>query len=119
MHKYGYCLRARPVVAQKLLVRGQHFLSIAIKSNAGWLSIAGEVNSDELYQFVHCQLLSHLKPSYGSNEHSIAVMVNDVDGIVSMIEFSAVVILFLPPYPILTLSNHFSKLKKTNGLSRR
>ena len=52
MHKYGYCLRARPVVAQKLLVRGQHFLSIEFKSNAGWLSIAGEVNSDELYQFV-------------------------------------------------------------------
>ena len=63
------------------------------------------MNSTSLYS----QLLPHLKPFDGSNEHSIVVMdnasIHHVDGIVSMIEVGAMVI-FLPPYPLSTLSNH-------------
>lgn len=122
MGKYGYSWRGRPAVAQKLLVRGQHLSSIAIMSNAGLLdclTVTGGVNSDEFYQFIRCQLLPHLKPFDGSNEHSIVVMdnasIHHVDGIVSMIEEVGAMVMFLPPYspdfnPIELL---FSKLKRT------
>ena len=37
IRNYGYGVRGKPPVAQKLLVRGQHFSSIAIMSTAGVL----------------------------------------------------------------------------------
>ena len=122
MRKYGYSWRGRPAVAQKLLVRGHHLSSIAIMSNTGLLdclTVTGGVDGDEFYQFVHGQLLPHLKPFDGSNEHSIVVMdnatIHHVDGIVNMIEEVGAMVMFLPPYspdfnPIEAL---FSKLKKT------
>ena len=111
MRKYGYSWRGKPAVAQKLLVRGHHLLSIAIMSNAGLLdclTVTGGVDGDEFYQFVHGQLLPHLKPFDSSNEHSIVVIDNatiqHVDGIVNAIEEVGAMVMFLPllTHPILT-----------------
>ena len=122
IRKYGYSWRGRPAVSHKLMVRGEHLSSIAIMSNAGLLdclTVAGGVDGDEFYQFVHCQLLPHLNPFDGTNKHSIVVMdnasIHHVDGIVDMIEQVGAMVIFLPPYspdfnPIELL---FSKLKKT------
>ena len=68
--KYGYRWRGRPVVAQKLLVRAQHLSLIAIMNTAGLLdcvTVTGAVDGDTFYQFVHRQLLPHLKPFDGTN----------------------------------------------------
>ena len=85
------------------------------------LIVTGGVDGNEFYQFVHSQLLPHLKPLNfdGSNEHSIVVMddatIHHVDGIVNMTEEVGAMVMFLLPYspdfnPIEAL---FSKLKKT------
>ena len=49
IRKYGYGVRGKPPVAQKLLVRGQHFSSIAIMSTARVLDfqvVTGAVTGD-------------------------------------------------------------------------
>ena len=60
--KYAYGWRGKPIVAQKLLVRGQHLSTIAFMSTAGLLdcaTITGGVNGDVFYEFVHSKLLYH------------------------------------------------------------
>ena len=50
--KYGYGWREKPVLAHKLLVRGQHFSTIAFMSTAGLLdcaTVTGRVNGDMFY----------------------------------------------------------------------
>ena len=50
--KYGYGWRGKPVLAHKLLVRGQHFSTIAFMSTAGLLdcaTVTGRVNGDMFY----------------------------------------------------------------------
>ena len=49
VRKYEYGVRGKPPVAQKLLVRGQHFSSIAIMSTAGVLDfqvVTGAITGD-------------------------------------------------------------------------
>ena len=65
--------RGKPVLAHKLLVRGQHFSTIAFMSTAGLLdyaTVTGGVNGDVFYEFVHSKLLYHLNPFNGSNSQS-------------------------------------------------
>lgn len=52
IQKYGYGVRGQPPVAQKLLVRCQHFLSIAIVSTSGILDfqvVTGAVTLKSLH----------------------------------------------------------------------
>ena len=127
MRKYGYSWRGRPAVAQKLLVSGQHLSSIAIMSTAGLLdcvTVTGAVDGDTFYEFVHRQLLPHLKPFDGTNEQSIVVMdnasIHHVDGIVDMIQEVGAMVMFTPPHTLLTsiqLKSYFqSSRKPSNGL---
>ena len=103
MRKYGYSWRGTPAVAQKLLVRGQHLSSIAITSTAGLLdcvTVTGAVDGDTFYEFVHRQLLAHLKPFDGTNEQSIVMdnaSIHHVDGIVDMIQGVGAMVMFIPP----------------------
>ena len=51
IRKYGYGWRGKPIVAHKLLVRGQHLSTIAFMSTAGLLdcvTVSGGVNGDVL-----------------------------------------------------------------------
>ena len=73
-------------------------------STAGLLdchTVTGGVDGDVFYQFVHCQLLPHLKPFDGTNEQSIVVMdnasIHHIDGIVDMIQQVGALVMFLPP----------------------
>ena len=122
IRKYGYGWRGKPIVAHKLLVRGQHLSTIAFMSTAGLLdcvTVSGGVNGDVFYEFVHSKLLYHLNPFNGCcNSQSIVIMdnasIHSVEGIVEMIQQVGAIVLFLPPYspdynPIEAL---FSKVKK-------
>ena len=122
MRKYGYSWRGRLTVAQKPLVRGQHLSSISIMSTAELLdcvTMTGAVDGDTFYEFVHKQLLPHLKPFDGTNEQLNVVMdnasIHHVDGIVEMIQEVGAMVMFIPPYSpdFNTIEELFSKLKKT------
>ena len=55
MRRYAYSWRRKPVVAQKLLVRGRHLSAIAIMSTVGVLDcqlVYGAVDGSVLYRFV-------------------------------------------------------------------
>ena len=70
IRKYGYGVRGKPPVAQKLLVRGQHFSSIAIMSTAGVLDsqvVTGTATGDVFEQFVQYSILPNLMPFNGTN----------------------------------------------------
>ena len=120
--KPPYGVRGKPPVAQKLLIRGQHFSSIAIMSTAGILDfqvVTGSVTGDVFKQFVQNSILPLLMPFNGTNKHSIVVMdnasIHHVHGITELIQGVGAIPLFLPPYspdfnPIEEL---FSKLKTT------
>lgn len=117
IRKYGYGVRRKPPVAQKLLVRGQHFSYIAIMSTAQ--VVTGAVTGDVFEQFVQYSILPHLMPFNGTNQHSIVVLdnasIHHVDGITELIQGVGAIPLFFPPYspdfnPIEEL---FSKLKTT------
>jgi len=61
--KYGYGWRGKPIVSQKLLIRGQHLSTLAFMSTAGLLdcmTVSGGVNGDVFYEFVHTKLLPYL-----------------------------------------------------------
>ena len=101
--KYGYGWRGKPVLAHKLLVRGQHFSTIAFMSTVGLLdcaTVTGGVNGDMFYEFVHSKLLYHLNPFNGSNLQSIVdnASIHSVEGIVEMIQQVGAIVIFLPPY---------------------
>ena len=51
LRKYGYSLRGKPAVSQKLLVRGKHVSAIAFMSVCGMLDlniVEGSVDGDTL-----------------------------------------------------------------------
>ena len=121
IRKYGYGWRGKPIVAHKLLVRGQHLSTIAFMSTAGLLdcvTVSGGVNGDVFYEFVHSKLLYHLNPFNGCNSQSIVIMdnasIHSVEGIVEMIQQVGAIVLFLPPYSpdYIPIEELFSKVKK-------
>ena len=60
IRKYAYGVGGKPPVAQKLLIRGQHFSSIAIMSTARILDfqvVTGSVTGDVFKQFVQNSIL--------------------------------------------------------------
>ena len=79
LRKYGYSLRGRPAVSQKLLVRGERVSAIAIMSVCGILDVKiahGNVNSDSYCDFIETALLPHLMPFNGRNPHSVVIVDN-------------------------------------------
>ena len=111
-------MRGKPPVAQKLLVSGQHFSSIAIMSTAGVLNFQ-VVTGAVFEQFVQYSNLPHLMPFNGTNQHSIVVMdnasIHHVDGNTELIQGVGAIPLFLPPYSAdyNPKEELFSKLKTT------
>ena len=105
IRKYAYGVRGKPPVAQKLLIRGQHFSSIAM-STAGirdFQVVTGSVTGDVYKQFVQNSILPLLMPFNGTNKHSIVVMDNasihhHVHGITELIQGVGAIPPLLPPY---------------------
>ena len=70
LRKYGYSLRGMPAVSHKLLVRGQHYSTIACISMEGILEceiVGSSVDGNTFYDFVNLRLLPLLMPFDGTN----------------------------------------------------
>lgn len=105
VRRYGYSLRGKPMVCEKLLVRGKRVSAIAFMSVHGILdckTFTGSVDGELFYNFAQTSLLPHLMPFNGTNPHSIVVMdncsIHHVDETVKMIQEVGALVLFLPPY---------------------
>ena len=123
LRKYGYSLRGIPAVSHKLLIRGQHFSTIACISMEGILEceiVESTVNGDTFYDFVSLKLLSLLMPFDGKNHHSVVVMdnasIHHVSGISELVSMAGALLIYLPPPPPYSpdynpIEEAFSKVK--------
>ena len=120
MRKFGYSLRGKPAIVQKLLWRGQRVSAICAISLEGVLdcyTTTGTVNADTFEDFITNSLASKLQPFNGTNSNSVVVLdncsIHHVDTVVQAIRSTGAIVQFLPPYsPDLNpIEESFSKLK--------
>ena len=119
---YGYSIRGKPLVSEKLLVRGKRMSAISSMSVHGILdckTVTGSVDGAVFYDLVQTSLLHHLIPFDGHNLHSVVILddcsIHHVEEIVHMIQEVGALVHFLPPYSpdFNPIKEAFSKLKAT------
>ena len=122
IRRYGYSIRGRPLVSEKMLVRGKRISAISCMSVHGILdckTVTGSVDGSVFYDFVQMSLLHHLTPFNGHNPHSVVILdncsIHHIQEIVHMIQEVGALVHFLPPYsPDLNpIEETFSKVKET------
>ena len=120
LRRYGYALRGKRAVTEKLLVRGKRFSAIGILCIDGIVDVYttdGSVDGEKFCTFVERNLLPQLLPFNGINPRSVVIMdnapIHHVDDAVQMNEEAGAFAIFLPPYsPDLNpIEEAFSKLK--------
>ena len=120
LRKYGYSLRGKPAVSQKLLVRGKRVSAIAFMSVCGMLDlkiVEGNIDGDTYCDFVEKVLLPHLTPFDGVNPYSVVVVdncsIHHNEVAVQMIQEVGAIVHFLPPYSpdYNPIEEAFSKVK--------
>ena len=120
--RYGYSIRGRPLISEKLLVCGKRISAIAFMSVNGMLdckTVAGSVDGGTFYDFVQTSLLHHLMPFDGYNPHSVVILdncsIHHMEETVRMIEEIGAIVHFLPPYSpdFNPIEEAFSKVKAT------
>ena len=122
IRKYGYSIRRKPLVSEKLFVRGQRESAIAFIAVNGMLdckTLTGSVDGAIFYDFIQTSLLHHLLPFDGHNPHSVVILdncsIHHMEDTVKMIEEVGVLVHFLPPYSpdMNPIEEAFSKVKTT------
>ena len=117
---YGYSLRGKPLISEKLLVRGKRHSAIAFMSVNGILDckvVNGSVDGQVFYDFVQSTLLPYLMPFDGKNPNSIVVMdncsIHHIQETIKMINEVGALVVFLPPYSpdYNPIEEAFSKVK--------
>lgn len=121
LRRYGYSLRGKPAISNKILFRGQRVSAIAaIGYNLGLLDlnvVVGTVTGNEFLSFVRNSLSSMLLPFDGTNPRSAVVLdnasIHQVAGVADHIQATGALLYYLPPYsPDLNPIEHaFSKVK--------
>lgn len=120
LRKYGYALRGKRAVTEKLLLKGKHYTAIGIMCIDGMLDVYttdGTVNGETFCTFIERNLLPQLLPFNGTNPRSVVIMdnaaIHHVEEAVELIESTGAIIEFLPPYsPDLNpIEEAFSKVK--------
>ena len=77
IRRYGYSIRGRPLVSEKMLVRGKRISTISCMSVHGILdckTVTGSVDGSAFNDFVQMSLLHHLMPFNGRNPHSVVIL---------------------------------------------
>ena len=122
IRKYGYSIRGRPLVSEKLLVRGKRIPAIAFMSVNGMLdckTVRGSVDGAIFYDFVQTSLIHQLMPFDGRNPHSVVILdncsIHHMEETVRMIQEVGAIVHFLPPYSpdFNPIEEAFSKVKAT------
>ena len=105
IRKYGYSIRGKPLVSEKLLVRGKRISAIAFISVNRMLDVkivTGSVDGAVFYDFVQTSLLHHLMPFDGHNPHSLVILdncsIHHMEETIHMIQEVGAMVHFLPPY---------------------
>ena len=120
LREYGYSLRGKPAVSQKLLVCGKRVSAIAFTSVCGMLNlkiVEGSVDSDTFCDFIERVLLPHLMPFDGRNPNSVIILgncsIHHREIAVQMIRKVGGIVHFLPPYSpdFNPVEEAFSKIK--------
>lgn len=129
MRKFGYSLRGKPAVANKLLFRGHHISAIAaISYDRGLLdcfTVTGSVTGNEFLTFVQKSLVPCITSFDGQSPRSIVILdnasIHHVAGVVDTIQNAGALAYFLPPYsPDLNAIEHtFSKVKSVLKANER
>ena len=103
MRKFGYSLRGKRTISQRLLIRGRHVSAISALSMNGMLDfrlVCGSVDASAFREFVEKCLLRHLMPF--PNVHSVVVLdnaaIHHAGDSVELIESMGALVIFLPPY---------------------
>ena len=126
IRKYGYSIRGRPLVSEKLLVHGKRISAIAFMSVHGMLdckTVTGSVDGAIFYDFVQTSLLHHLMPFDGQNPHSVVVLdncsIHHMEETIHMIQKVGAIVHFLLPYSLdlNPIEEAYSKVKATLKLS--
>ena len=120
LRKYGYALRGKPAVSERLLVKGKRYSAIAGLHMSGMLDVYvtnGSVNADIFCEYAERCLLPYLLPYNGTNPNSVVVLdnaaIHHVDRVTELIEETGAIVMFLPPYSpdIMPIEECFSKVK--------
>ena len=119
---YGYSIRGRHLISEKLLVRCKRISTIAFMSVNGMLdckTVSGSVDGTIFYDFVQTLLIHHLMPFDGHNPHSVVILdncsIHHMEETVRMIQEVGEIVHFLPPYSpdFNPIEEAFSKVKST------
>ena len=120
LRKYGYALRGRPAVSERLLVKGKRYSAIAGLHMGGMLDVyvtTGSVDADQFCEYTERCLLPYLLLFNGVNPNSVVIMdnasIHHVERVVNLIEETGAMVMFLPPYSpdIMPIEECFSKVK--------
>ena len=79
LRKYGYALRGKQAIAEKVLVRGKRHSVISAMGMDGILDILitrQSVDGNLFYEFVEHELLHQLLPFDGINRNSVVILDN-------------------------------------------
>ena len=107
LQRYGYALKGKPAVADKLLIliRGKRYSAIIMMSVDGLLDAYvtdGSVDGEKFCTSIECCLLPQLQPFNGRNPNSVVIIdnasIHHVESAVQMIEDTGALVHFLPPY---------------------
>lgn len=104
LRKYGYALRGRQAISERLLVKGKRYSAIAGLHMGGMLDvyvIAGNVDADTFCEYVEYYLLYYLLPFNGINPNSVVILdnasIHHVEGVVKLIEDTGTMTFFFYP----------------------
>ena len=120
LRKYGYALRGRPAISERLLVKGKRYSAIAGLHMSGMLDIhvtTESVDADIFCEYIEHCLLPYLLPFDGVNPNSVVVLdnatIHHVERAVNLIEETGAMVMFLPPHSpdIMPIEECFSKIK--------
>ena len=119
LRKYGYALRGRKAVSERLLVKfkGKRYSAIAGLHMGHMLDVymtAENVKADTFCEYIECCLLPYLLPFNGTNPNSVDnASIHHVERVVRLIEDTGAMVLFLLPYSpdIMPIEECFSKVK--------
>ena len=119
LRKYGYSVRGRPAISQKLSFRGQRLSAMVVMTNSGILNYKltpSTVDADEFKTFAE-DLLPQLMEFNGVNSHSVIILdncaIHHVEDVVQLFNEVGVMVHFLPPYSpdYNPIEEAFSKVK--------
>ena len=103
--QYGYALKGKQAISERLLVKGKRYSTLDSMSMGSMLDVhitTESVNADMFCDYVERCLLPYSMPLNCTNPRSVVVMdnasIHHVDKVVALIEEVGAIVIYLPPY---------------------